>query len=121
MRILCCGDRYWTSRITIEYVLSEYPVGTVVYHGACRGADQLAGDVARHFGFHVAEFPADWKRYGRSAGVIRNQRMLDLAQPDLVIAFHEHLDESRGTKHMIDIATRARVPVRIVAATVQET
>jgi hypothetical protein len=46
-------------------------------------------------------YPADWDGYGRRAGPIRNQKMLDTERPDLVLAFHP---AGPGTRHMISIA-----------------
>ena len=52
---------------------------------------------------------ADWERLGRGAGPERNRRMLEQSNPDLVLAFWD--GKSRGTKHMIEIAEKAGVPV----------
>jgi hypothetical protein len=54
-------------------------------------------------------YVAQWKKHGRAAGPIRNQRMLDKGKPDLVVAF----PGGRGTADMIRRAERAGVPVRI--------
>ena len=62
---------------------------------------------------------ADWGRYGRAAGPMRNGQMLDAlvsgpvapaddAHDRLVIAFHDSLSESRGTADMVGKARRAR-------------
>lgn len=115
MRILVCGDRNWTCRDTIESVLSEYlNDDLVVIHGACRGADLIAGDVAKSHGVRVMEFPADWKAHGLSAGPIRNGQMLTEGKPDLVIAFHENLRASKGTKNMLAQAKEAGVRCVVV-------
>ncbi len=100
LRILVCGDRRWEDRETIEKVLGEYLPSTVV-HGACRGADTIAGEVARELGCHVVSYPAKWTEFGKGAGPIRNQKMLEETTPDLVLAFHEDLGRSKGTLHMI--------------------
>jgi len=61
---------------------------------------------------HAIAFPADWHQYGRSAGPIRNYKMLKEGQPDCVIAFlHEN---SRGTRHMIEIARKADIEVKVI-------
>lgn len=53
------------------------------------------------------EFPADWDKYGKSAGYIRNQQMLDEGCPDYVVAF----PGGAGTNMMKRIASKAGVPV----------
>ncbi len=79
----------------------------------CRGADFLAVKAARACGIPYVEFPAEWERFGKSAGPIRNQKMLDEGKPDLVIAFHEDLEKSRGTKDMISRAFRKGIPFKV--------
>ena len=80
---------------------------TVVIHGAAAGADSLAGRYARRKHIRESKFPADWVRHGRSAGVIRNQRMLDEGEPDLVVAF----PGGRGTADMVRQAKAAGIKV----------
>lgn len=110
-RILVCGDRRWTERGRIYTVLSALRGKSVtIIHGAARGADTLAGDVAGGLGFIVVPVPADWAKYGRAAGPIRNRQMLDM-QPDLVIAFHHDLPNSKGTKDCVLEARRRGIPV----------
>ena len=97
----------------IESTLKEYPNGIIVIHGDCRGADKMAGVVAEKLGMEVIPFPAKWEKHGRSAGPIRNQQMLDEGKPDKVIAFHQDIDNSKGTKNMIKIAEKAGIPVEL--------
>jgi hypothetical protein len=65
--------------------------------GEARGADSLGRRWAIENNIPVASFPADWNKYGCSAGIRRNEWMGSYA--DYVIAFWD--GESRGTKHMI--------------------
>jgi hypothetical protein len=85
--VLVCGSREWTDRATIRMWLSKLPSETEIVHGGARGADALAGDVAAELGLAVRAYPADWKTYGKAAGPIRNQTMLDAERPARVIAF----------------------------------
>ena len=82
-----------------------------VVHGAARGADTLAGEAAKRCGFAVEEYPADWRQWGKRAGPIRNQRMLDEGKPQIVHAFHDHILDSKGTRDMIYRALGAGLPV----------
>ena len=114
MRALVTGQREWSDRALIRRVLSRLPAtGTVVIHGGARGADRLASSVAREFGFAELEFRPDWRRFGKAAGVLRNQRMLDIGQPDIVFAFVVELASSRGTADMVQRARKAGVPVEV--------
>ena len=94
MKILMCGSRKWTDRVAISRALldaiSMYgltPKDVTVIHGAAEGADIIAGQIASALGCEVVPYRAEWMRYGKAAGPIRNQRMLDEGKPDLVLAF----------------------------------
>lgn len=113
MRILVCGDRNWSKKEVIRRELEKFPKETTVIHGAARGADTLGGIVARELGFSVEEYPANWEKYGKAAGPIRNRQMLE-TKPDLVLAFHHDLNKSKGTKHMLKIAKEAGIEVKVV-------
>jgi hypothetical protein len=114
MVVLCCGDRDWTDSAAIAAEFARRPEITTVVHGACRGADLLCADAAVAARCVVISEPADWTRYGRAAGPIRNQRMLDLYPIDLVLAFHANLAASRGTADMVNRARRRGVPVIVI-------
>lgn len=83
---------------------------TAIISGLARGADSLGARYARERGIDVMEFPADWGRFGKRAGIIRNQSMLQEA--DALVAFWDGI--SRGTGNMIGIARKAGIPVRII-------
>ncbi len=109
MRVLVCGDRNWSDMDLIKCALVDIEA-TEVVHGGCRGADLLGLEAAEFLGLDVVAYPADWNRYGRAAGPIRNQQMLDMGEPDMVFAFHNDIDASRGTKDMLRRADIAGVP-----------
>jgi YspA, cpYpsA-related SLOG family len=115
LRILITGARTWTDIGPIRRELARFPAGSILIHGDARGADRLAGQVGAEREFQVVACPADWKRFGKSAGMIRNKAMLKEYLPDLVIAFHADLEKARGTRHMVTIARKARIPVRVVS------
>jgi len=109
-KILVCGDRYWTDKDTIRRVL-EVLNPEVVIHGAAKGADSLAGEVANDLNIATEVYPAQWSLYGKGAGPIRNQQMIDEGHPDIVIWFHKDLDSSKGTRNMIDKALDCEIAV----------
>lgn len=117
MRILACGDREWTDRQLLSEVLdsvgAQYAWDFVLIHGAARGADTMAAEWAESRDIPVVSFPAQWEKYGRAAGPVRNEEMLKMGI-DLVVAFHDDIRKSRGTKHMVGIARRDGVPVKLI-------
>ena len=119
MVVLVCGSRFYSDYDKVYQCLKSLEgvyrrSVTGVIAGGCRGADSLAATAARACGYPFREFPADWQRFGKAAGPIRNQQMLNEGKPDLVIAFHENPEESKGTKDMICRATSQGVPVRLI-------
>lgn len=117
MRVVVAGSRDLTDdRLVEEAVrLSGFTVTTVI-SGAARGIDQMGERWAEGQGVPVERFPADWGRYGRSAGYVRNKAMVEAAaqapEGGAVIAVWNGI--SRGTKHTIDIARQRGVPVFIL-------
>jgi hypothetical protein len=125
VRLLISGSRGWREEDIIEAVLryfQDMAEGVdeefIVIHGHARsGADALADRVARRLGLQVGKdlirVPADWKRYGKAAGPIRNQQMLDEHHPDALAAFRA-TGKSSGTDDMIARAEKAGLPTHIV-------
>ena len=111
VRALFCGSRLWRDREPILARLRGLPVGSIVIHGAAPGADAIAGEEADCLGLRVMSFPADWNGLGRSAGPIRNQRMIDEGRPSIVFAFP--MQGSRGTWDMVRRARTAGIAVVI--------
>jgi len=114
MNVLVCGDRNWTNRKAIKNALMGLLKDTTIINGACQGADKLSTDVARELGFTVQEFPANWIKLGKVAGPVRNQDMIDIGSPDLVIAFHSDIANSKGTLDMCKRARKANIPVILI-------
>lgn len=113
MRILFCGDRNWIDQgKVIDAFIALKP--TLVIEGEASGADTMARVEAERRGIPVLAFPADWRTYGRAAGPIRNRQMLDEGKPDLVVAFHSNIEQSKGTKNMVAQARKRGVPVQII-------
>ena len=111
-KVLVTGDRNWQSENVIMRELRKMKPDIVVEGGA-KGADSLAKKAANKLGIEVREYQAEWDKYGRAAGPIRNQEMLR-EKPDLVLAFHSNIEKSKGTKNMITLARRQGVPVKLV-------
>ncbi len=86
----------------------DFP-GTVVSGGA-QGADSLGMQYANCKGIPIRRFLPEWDKYGKSAGFIRNQTIVDNC--DMVLAFWD--GKSRGTADTIEKAKRAMKPTFIV-------
>jgi len=118
MRLLVCGDRNWKDDLMV-WELMTHLSPSVVIEGHCRGADQFAHhwamtEAARGNDVRLICQPADWKKYGRAAGPIRNREMLKEA-PDLVLAFHDSIEASKGTADMLCATADARIPYFLAA------
>jgi len=81
-----------------------------IVSGTAHGADKLGERYAKEHGYTIARFPADWNTHGNSAGYIRNAAMAEYA--DALVAFWD--GKSKGTKHMIDLAKKATLKIRII-------
>ena len=74
--VLVCGGRKFSGWPAMQQTLDRIRPDVII-HGAAAGADSMAGRYARENDIECREFPAEWERYGRSAGYRRNQQMLD--------------------------------------------
>jgi hypothetical protein len=111
LTVLVCGGRTYNNKDKVNEVLSsihkEKPI-TVLIHGAAKGADTLAGYWARENGIKEKQYPALWNTYGKAAGSIRNQQMLDSNTVELVIAF----PGGKGTSDMVSRAKKSGIEVK---------
>ena len=110
MKILVCGSRDWHEFGFILLQLKRLPKDTIIINGACKGADKLSTKAAQTLGLQVKEYPAEWDKYGKSAGPKRNSQML-LENPDEVWAFHYDLYNSKGTLDMVKKAQAKNIKV----------
>ncbi|ATN94046.1 dprA-like single stranded DNA binding protein [Mycobacterium phage Kumao] len=115
--MLITGSRRWVARTPIWRVLSHeletHPEGIIVVHGACRGTDDIAdrwawGAKQQGLPVEIEAHPAEWDKYGKRAGVIRNHHMVSLGA-DICHAFP--LKGGTGTRHCMARAIAAGIPV----------
>lgn len=111
MKVLVCGSRHFNDKELLHSVLDKINITTII-QGEARGADTMGREYAEERRLNCLSFPAEWDKHGKRAGPIRNYQMLKEGKPDLVVAFLA--PNSRGTKHMIEIAQKAGVPVEII-------
>lgn len=92
------------------YLQNQKPENVVIVSGHASGADALGERYAQERGLQLETYPADWKAHGRAAGPIRNAQMASVART--LIAFWD--GKSRGTKNIIDTATKRGLKVAVV-------
>jgi protoporphyrinogen oxidase len=93
--------------------MAALPAGAVVVTGGARGLDAVAELQAARAGLEVEVFEADWDRYGRSAGLRRNEAMLRLPDVLGVFAFRRR-GKSKGTDHTVRLAKTMGVRGRVL-------
>lgn len=110
-RIIIAGGRDFYDYDLVKMTMARIGYKpTVIVSGCARGADTLGINWAIDNFTPVDKYPADWDRYGKSAGYKRNVQMAENA--DMLIAFWD--GKSKGTKHMIDIALSYKLIVLVV-------
>jgi predicted Rossmann fold nucleotide-binding protein DprA/Smf involved in DNA uptake len=101
MKTIIAGSRTIEAYAAVEEAVkaSGFEI-TQVISGCARGVDRLGEQWGYAHDVSIARFPADWKRYGKLAGPIRNKEMA--AYADALIAVWD--GKSTGTGHMIRTA-----------------
>jgi predicted Rossmann-fold nucleotide-binding protein len=111
MRVLVCGGRDYKNRgqvfAALDRLMAKHGALTIIEGGAV-GADTFAGEwICMQRSCQLVTEHATWEKYGKPAGPIRNQKMIDDHKPNLVIAF----PGGRGTADMVFKAQGAGVEV----------
>lgn len=105
-RIIIAGGRNFNDYDFLEKVITKFIFENdtdkdfEIVSGTANGADKLGEQFAKIHGYPIKRFPANWDKYGKSAGYIRNEQMAKYS--NALIAFWD--GKSKGTKHMIDLA-----------------
>lgn len=102
MKVIIAGGRNIDELHIVQQAvrMSGFAISLEVSGGA-PGADTLGETVAWGLRVPVKRYPAEWNKYGKGAGMVRNEEMAKNAQA--LVAIWD--GASRGTKHMIHIAT----------------
>lgn len=113
MRVIIAGTRdfndYSLLSTKCDFILSKTSDIEIV-SGTAKGADKLGEKYAEERGYQIKRFPANWDKFGKSAGYKRNKEMAEYS--DALIAFWD--GKSKGTKHMIDLAKENNLKIKIV-------
>ncbi len=128
LRIIVAGSRGFKNYRLLSDTIMEYlgsmddtdlinsPSQVKFISGNAKGADVLGEEFAYTWGYDVVRFPADWDGLGKRAGYVRNDEMAKYSMTDgnygVLIAFWD--GKSKGTRHMIDLAKKNGLEVRVV-------
>lgn len=105
MRVAIVGSRTFTDERMVRQIvarLQERHEELTIVSGGARGVDTFAAQAAMDRGVRVQVFPAEWDRYGKRAGYLRNVTIVENA--DMVIALFAPGPRSKGTSHTVNIA-----------------
>lgn len=116
---LVCGDRNFKNSDLIKNTLiafvSEPHNLYKVITGGCSGADTFGENAAKELCLWSIVRNANWIKYGKPGGPIRNREMLKLLleeqEEKIVLAFHDDIKSSRGTKDMIGVSLKNNIEV----------
>lgn len=113
LKVIVAGTRTFTDyeflKAKLDHLLQNQTDIEIV-SGTARGADQLGERYANEKRYQLKRFPANWEQYGKSAGYKRNAQMADYA--DAAVIFWD--GQSKGSKHMIDLAKEKGLMVRVI-------
>lgn len=106
--IIAGGREIATDGIIAEIISHNVPWEiTEVVEGGQRGIDRLARNWAKEKSIPVTTFEAEWKKYGNSAGPIRNEEMAEYAEA--LVAIRD--GKSKGTEDMISKARKHNLKI----------
>lgn len=113
MKVVVAGSRNITNYDVVKKVIDDAKESgleiTAIIEGGARGVDALAARYAAEYGIEHIKVPADWGRFNRGAGKMRNQQMADMG--DALIAIWD--GKSTGTRHMIECARKSGLVVLV--------
>jgi len=115
-KVIIAGSRGFSNYKLLREKCNQYlrekrkDYNIIIISGGARGADFYGEKYAQDEGFPLEIYPANWNKFGKSAGFRRNEQMAEVA--DALIAFWD--GKSHGTKHMIEIMENKKLLVKVV-------
>lgn len=103
LKVAVVGSRNYTRLDLVRMAIEVMHDNVTVVSGSAKGVDQYAEKIARSRGLAVEIYPAEWEKFGKRAGFVRNEKMVEVS--DWVLAFWDGV--SKGTAHTIRIAAKA--------------
>lgn len=109
MKVIIAGSRHIEDYDVLKELIesSGWDIDEVV-SGGCRGVDEMGERWARENDIPVRGFAADWAKYGREAGELRNREMAQYAD-GLILLWDA---KSPGASCMMRESARADIPIR---------
>lgn len=109
-KIAIVGSRNFSDLDLVRDFIRQLNHRTIIISGGARGVDQTAAETATARGMEVNIILPDWSRFGKSAGMLRNTTIVELA--DIIVAFWD--GRSRGTADTIRKARKMNKPIKII-------
>ena len=109
-RIAVTGGRDFINFLTIRKAFKEINLNEndILVHGGCHGCDKLCSQIAKNeFNAKIEEHKADWQKYGKAAGPIRNKEMLK-SNIDMLLVFRGW----KGTNNCVEEAKKLKINIR---------
>lgn len=109
-KLAVVGSRSFNDYAFMCDILQWYEISLIISGGA-RGADSLVEKYALDHGIPKKVFPAEWDKYGKRAGFLRNEKIVETC--DEVVAFMDINNPTPGTQNTITLAEKAGKPVSV--------
>ena len=113
MRVVISGSRTFTDREVVERVIDRLieRQDFIIVGDAPHGVDRMVMEYCYHreddlYDWQV--FPADWEKYGKRAGHLRNEWMIHDA--DALIAIFAPGEPTPGTSNALEQARKKGIP-----------
>ena len=115
MKLMVCGSRSitdtdWIYRQIDACVSENHFEDIIIIEGDAQGVDKAAGLWAEQHGYQIKKHPADWNKYGRGAGFVRNKEMVESCDFCLILWD----GKSKGTKHDLELCQKLEKPFKLV-------
>ena len=115
VKIMVCGSRTITDReLIFKWINRELEIfhdnKVIIIEGEARGVDTIAKDYALINHLDIMSFPANWDKYGKAAGMIRNEEMVKVC--DHCLIFWD--GQSHGTKNDIELCKKYNKTYRVI-------
>lgn len=102
IQVIVTGDRSYDSWSKVQEVLGLLNIQTIIQGGA-KDADRLARAYSRLHSIESITIEADWDKFGKAAGPIRNKQMLDLYPKAVVVAFPGGAGTANCVKQAVEL------------------